>query len=133
MPNNNWTEEQIPDLTGKVIIVTGANSGIGWDTSVALAKRRATVIMACRNLGKSQVALDALKAKVSNADTQLMQLDLASLESVRKFVDAFKTTYDRLDILINDAGIMMVPYAKTVDGFESQFGINHLGHFALTG
>ena len=133
MPNNKWTTANIPDLSGKVAIVTGANSGIGWDTAVALAEKGATVIMACRNLVKSQAALDALKARVPNADVELMQLDLASQESVRQFADEFKAKYDRLDLLINNAGIMMVPYARTVDGFESQFGTNHLGHFALTG
>ena len=133
MPNNKWTTNNIPDLTGKVVIVTGANSGIGWDTAVALAEKGATVIMACRNLVKSQAALDALKAQVPNADVELMQLDLANLESVRQLADEFKAKYDRLDLLINNAGIMMVPFAMTVDGFESHFGTNHLGHFALTG
>ena len=133
MTNNNWTTNNIPDLTGKVAIVTGANSGIGWDTAVALAEKGATVIMACRNLVKSQAALDALKTRVPNADVELMQLDLASQASVRQFADEFKAKYDQLDLLINNAGIMMVPYARTVDGFESQFGTNHLGHFALTG
>ena len=131
--SHHWTTENIPDLTEKIIVVTGANSGIVWDTSVALAEKGATVIMACRNLVKSRVALNALNMKVSNADATLMQLDLASLESIRQFADEFKATYDRLDVLINNAGIMMVPYSKTVDGFESQFGTNHLGHFALTG
>ncbi len=128
-----WTTADMPDLTGKVAIVTGANSGIGWDTAVSLAEKRATVLMACRNLAKSQAALDAIKARVPNADVELMQLDLASQASVRQFAEAFKAKYDRLDLLINNAGIMMVPYARTVDDFESQFGTNHLGHFALTG
>jgi NAD(P)-dependent dehydrogenase (short-subunit alcohol dehydrogenase family) len=133
MANNNWTTNNIPDLTGKVAIITGANTGIGWDTAVALAEKSTTVIMACRNLIKSQTALDTLKARVHNADVELMQLDLASQASVRQFADAVKAKYDRLDLLINNAGIMMVPYARTVDDFESQFGTNHLGHFALTG
>jgi len=130
---SDWTQEDIPDLSGKVAIVTGANSGIGWDTAAALAEKGATVILACRNLTKSQAALDELKARVPGADAVLMQLDLASLDSVRRFVQAFKSSYDRLDLLINNAGIMMVPYGLTADGFESQFGTNHLGHFALTG
>ena len=131
--NQMWTTANIPDQTGKVAVVTGANSGIGWDTAVSLTDKRATVIMACRNLVKSQAALDALKARVPNADVELMQLDLANQESVRQFAEAFKAKCDRLDLLINNAGIMMVPYARTVDDFESQFGTNHLGHFALTG
>ncbi len=131
--NKMWTTANIPDQIGKVAIVTGANSGIGWDTAVALADKRATVIMACRNLVKSRAALDALKARAPNADVELMHLDLANQQSVRQFTDAFKAKYDRLDLLINNAGIMMVPYARTADDFESQFGTNHLGHFALTG
>ena len=132
MSNHHWTTNNIPELMGKVAIITGANSGICWDTAVALAEKSATVILACRHLVKSQVALDALKTRVPNADVELMQLDLASQASVRQFADALKAKYDRLELLINNAGIMMVPYARTVDGFESQFGINHLGHFALT-
>lgn len=132
-PDGSWTTDDMPDLTGKVAIVTGANSGIGWDTAVAFAEKGATVIMACRNLEKGQAALDQLKTEVPGADVELMQLDLASLDSVRAFAETFDAKYDRLDLLINNAGIMMVPYAQTADGFESQFGTNHLGHFALTG
>jgi NAD(P)-dependent dehydrogenase (short-subunit alcohol dehydrogenase family) len=131
--SENWTTENIPDLTGKVAIVTGANSGIGYETAVAFAEKGATVIMACRNLEKSQAALDQLRAEVPGADVELMRLDLASLASVRQFVDEFQEKYERLDLLINNAGIMMVPYGTTEDGFERQFGTNHLGHFALTG
>ncbi len=132
-PDGRWTTEDMPDLTGKVAIVTGANSGIGYDTAVAFAEKGATVIMACRNLEKGQAALDQLKAEVPGADVELMQLDLASLDSVRAFAEAFEAQYDRLDLLINNAGIMMVPYGVTEDSFERQFGTNHLGHFALTG
>jgi NAD(P)-dependent dehydrogenase (short-subunit alcohol dehydrogenase family) len=132
-PDGRWTTEDMPDLTGKVAIVTGANSGIGYDTAVAFAQKGATVIMASRNLEKGQAALERLKAEVPNADVELMQLDLASLDSVRAFAEAFEAKYDRLDLLINNAGIMMVPYGLTEDGFELQFGTNHLGHFALTG
>ncbi len=131
--SDNWTRENIPDLTGKVAIVTGANSGIGYDTAAALADNGAAVIMACRNLKKGQAALERLTAEVPNANAELMQLDLASLASVRHFANAFQAQYDRLDILVNNAGIMMVPYGKTEDGFELQMGTNHLGHFALTG
>ena len=121
MPNNNWTTNNTPNLTGKVAIVTGANSGIGWDTAVALAEKGAAVIMACRNLARSEPALDALKARVPGADVELMQLDLASQESVRGFADEFKAKYDRLDLLINNAGIMMVPYGVTEDGIHSEW------------
>ena len=130
---SNWTINDIPDMSGKVTIVTGANSGIGWDTAVSFAKKGTTVIMACRSLEKGQAALEQLKAEVPSADVELMQLDLASLDSVRSFAEAFQARYDRLDLLINNAGIMMVPYGKTEDGFEKQLGTNHLGHFALTG
>jgi NAD(P)-dependent dehydrogenase (short-subunit alcohol dehydrogenase family) len=131
--SENWTTENMPDLTGKVAIVTGANSGIGYYTAVAFAEKGATTIMACRNLEKSQAALDQLKADVPAGDVELMQLDLASLDSVRRFAEAFQAKHKRLDLLINNAGIMMVPYGVTEDGFERQFGTNHLGHFALTG
>lgn len=130
---SNWTTNNIPDMTGKMAIVTGANSGIGWDTAVALARKGATVIMACRNPQKGRVALDQIKAVVPGADVELMQLDLASLDSIRRFSEEFHARYNRLDLLINNAGIMMVPYGITEDGFERQFGTNHLGHFALTG
>jgi NAD(P)-dependent dehydrogenase (short-subunit alcohol dehydrogenase family) len=132
-PDDSWTTADMPDLTGKVAIVTGANSGIGYDTAVALAAKRAAVIMASRNLQKGRAALEQLKSEVPDADVELIQLDLASLESVRSFAEAFKAKYDRLDLLINNAGIMMVPYGLTEDRFELQFGTNHLGHFALTG
>ncbi|MDX1687643.1 MAG: oxidoreductase [Candidatus Promineifilaceae bacterium] len=131
--SDSWTRESIPDLSGKVAIVTGANSGIGYDTAEALAENGATVIMACRNLEKGQAALERLTAGLPDANVELMQLDLASLASVRHFADAFQAQNDRLDILVNNAGIMMVPYGKTEDGFERQMGTNHLGHFALTG
>jgi NAD(P)-dependent dehydrogenase (short-subunit alcohol dehydrogenase family) len=130
---SNWTTNNIPELSGRVAIVTGANSGIGWDTAVALADKGASVIMASRNLEKGQAALERLKVEVPDADVELMHLDLASLESIRAFAEAFGAKYDRLDLLINNAGIMMVPYGLTEDGLELQFGTNHLGHFALTG
>ena len=133
MSNDNWTVANIPSQRGRIAIITGANSGIGWDTAVALAEKEATVIMACRNLTKGQIALEALKAQVPHADVELIQLDLASQASVTQFTTEFKAKHTRLDLLINNAGIMMVPYARTVDNFESQFGTNHLGHFALTG
>lgn len=128
-----WTTANIPDLTGKVIIVTGANSGIGFEEAKEFARKGAQTILACRNMDKAQVALDQIQAEIPDAQAEIMQLDLSSLNSVRQFAEAFKEKYDRLDVLVNNAGIMMVPYATTEDGFESQFGTNHLGHFALTG
>jgi NAD(P)-dependent dehydrogenase (short-subunit alcohol dehydrogenase family) len=128
-----WTTKKVPDLSGKVAIVTGANSGTGYHTAVALAQKGAAVIMACRNLEKGEAALARLQAEAPVADAALLLLDLASLVAVRRFAEAFRAGYERLDILVNNAGIMMVPYGQTEDGFERQFGTNHLGHFALTG
>ncbi|MDT8342756.1 MAG: SDR family NAD(P)-dependent oxidoreductase, partial [Longimicrobiales bacterium] len=128
-----WTTAEMPDLAGKVAIVTGANSGTGYHTVAAFAAKGATAVMACRNLEKGEAALGRLQDAVPGAKVALMQLDLASLASVQQFAAAFRAKHDRLDILVNNAGIMMVPYGQTEDGFERQFGTNHLGHFALTG
>jgi NAD(P)-dependent dehydrogenase (short-subunit alcohol dehydrogenase family) len=131
--SDNWTAESIPDLTGKVIIVTGANSGIGFEAAKEFARKGAHTILACRNMDKAQAALDGIQAEIPDAQAEIIQLDLASLESVHQFAQAFKLKYDQLDVLVNNAGIMMVPYGTTEDGFERHFGTNHLGHFALTG
>jgi len=130
---SNWTAEHIPDLTGKVAIVTGANSGIGYEMARALARKRATVILACRNEEKGEAAVRQIRQEYPQAKAELLQVDLAELASVRRFADDFATRYDRLDILINNAGVMATPFARTADGFELQFATNHLGHFALTG
>ncbi|MEM7798919.1 MAG: oxidoreductase [Chloroflexota bacterium] len=131
--STNWTTDNIPDLTGKIIIVTGANSGLGYETTKALAAKSGKVIMGCRSRGKAETAFNQIKAEQPNADLEIIDLDLASLASIRAFVDQFKAKYSQLDLLINNAGIMMVPYGLTEDGFERQLGTNHLGHFALTG
>lgn len=131
--NEDWTTDNIPDLTGKVIIVTGANSGLGYDATKEFARKGAQTIMASRDMNKAQIALDQIQAEIPKAKAEIMHLDLASLACVHRFADEFKAKYDRLDVLVNNAGIMWVPYGKTEDGFESQFGTNHLGHFALTG
>ena len=131
--HNDWTVENIPYLDGKVAVITGANSGIGFETAKALARKGVRTIMACRNLDKAQDALDIIQSEITDAPAEIMHLDLASLASVHKFATEFYTRNNRLDILINNAGIMMVPYGVTEDGFERQLGINHLGHFALTG
>jgi len=131
MPTN-WTAENIPDLTGKVAIVTGANSGIGYEMARALARKQATVILACRNKDKGEAAVRQIDQEYPAARAELMQLDLSDLAAVRRFADEFARHYQRLDMLINNAGIMEIPFGKTADGFELQFGTNHLGHFALT-
>ena len=128
-----WTFSNIPDQSEKTAIVTGANSGIGYETTLALAQKGATVVMACRNLEKANTAADQIRQTNPAGTVKVMELDLGNLDSVRQFVAAFQEHYDRLDMLINNAGIMMPPYGKTAQGFETQIGVNHLGHFALTG
>jgi NAD(P)-dependent dehydrogenase (short-subunit alcohol dehydrogenase family) len=128
-----WSADDIPDQTGKVAIVTGANSGIGYETALVLAQKGATVVMACRSLPKAEVAADEIRQANPSGSVEVMKLDLGDLDSVREFVTAFQERYDRLDMLINNAGIMVPPYGKTAQGFETQFGVNHLGHFALSG
>jgi len=130
---DKWTHHDIPDQSGKTAIITGSNSGIGFETAKALAGKGATVIMACRDMQKCSWATDAITAVFPHARINSMPLDLGDLQSIREFADTFRNQYDELHILINNAGVMMPPYAKTKDGFELQFGVNHLGHFALTG
>ena len=131
--SNKWTQQDIPDMTGKVVIITGANSGLGLESTKALAAKGATVVMACRNLRKAEEAKAEVLATNPAARLDVMALDNASLASVRAFADAFKAKYDRLDILLNNAGVMAIPRELTEDGFEMQLGVNHLAHFALTG
>ena len=130
---NNWTVNDIPDLRGRVALVTGANSGLGLETTRALATHGAHVIMATRNLDKGRRAEAEIKQTVPGASIELVSLDLASLASVRELAASVSQTYDRLDLLFNNAGIMAIPQQETQDGFEMQLGTNHLGHFALTG
>ena len=130
---SKWTAENIPELNGKVAIVTGANSGIGYETANALALKKATVILACRNSAKGLAAVDRIRQAYPPATAKLSQLDLADLAAVGHFAGQFSNNYDRLDLLVNNAGIMWTPLGRTADGFELQFGTNHLGHFALTG
>ena len=133
MSKQRWTSEDIQDQTGRVAIVTGANSGIGYETAKALAAKGATVVIACRSKQRGRAALDALRGELTDAKLELIPLDLASLQSVRDFAEEFLSRHDRLDLLINNAGVMMpTEREETMDGFELQFGTNHLGHFALT-
>lgn len=128
-----WTTDNIPDLTGKITIVTGANSGIGYETALVLAQKGATVVMACRSLPKAESAAEQIRQINPSGEVVVMELDLGDLNSVQDFAAAFLAQYNRLDLLINNAGIMMPPNGKTAQGFETQIGVNHLGHFALTG
>jgi NAD(P)-dependent dehydrogenase (short-subunit alcohol dehydrogenase family) len=128
-----WTSEDIPDLTGKIAIVTGANSGIGYAAAKALTGKGARVVLACRSQDKGEAALRQIAQEHPGARAELGLLDLSSLAAVRRFAGEFSQSYDRLDMLINNAGIMRTPFGRTADGFELQFGVNHLGHFALTG
>jgi len=128
-----WSEKDIPDQAGRVAIVTGANSGIGWSAARALAEKGAEVILACRNLQKAADALSGIRARAPQANVRVESLDLASLASVRAFTERMQRELPKLDLLVNNAGIMAIPRALTADGFEMQIGTNHLGHFALTG
>ncbi|MBH0022758.1 oxidoreductase [Salinibacterium sp. SWN248] len=128
-----WTESEIGDLTGTVAIVTGANSGLGFETSRALLKAGAHVVMTMRSAEKANAAKQALLDDLGAVSLETMLLDLADLESIRRFSEMFHGKHSRLDLLVNNAGIMMTDAQLTIDGFESQLGTNHLGHFALTG
>jgi NAD(P)-dependent dehydrogenase (short-subunit alcohol dehydrogenase family) len=133
MSKHDWSAEALGDQSGRVAIVTGSNSGIGFETARVLAGKGATVVMACRNLEKANPKADEIRAAHPGADVNAMQLDLSDLGSVQRFAEGFRAKHSRLDLLINNAGIMVPPYGKTAQGFETQFGVNHLGHFALTG
>ncbi len=131
--SHKWSQRDIPDLTGKVIVVTGANSGLGFESAKTFAEKGATVVMTARNMSKGEKAKTDILQAHPRATVDLMQLDVGNLASVREFVDTFKAKYDRLDVLLNNAGVMAIPRQETPDGFEMQLGVNHLGHFALTG
>jgi NAD(P)-dependent dehydrogenase (short-subunit alcohol dehydrogenase family) len=132
MTTKNWTAEEIPDQGDRIAIVTGSSSGIGYEAARVLANKNATVIIAVRNLEKGNWAAEKIRKQNEKAHISVMRLDLADLASIGEFADEFKKNYSRLDLLINNAGVMIPPYSKTTDGFELQFGTNHLGHFALT-
>ncbi|MFF3642214.1 oxidoreductase [Streptomyces sp. NPDC002564] len=126
-----WTASDIPDQSGRTAVVTGANSGLGYVTARELARRGARVVLACRSEERGSAAVARLRTEVPDAHAEFGRLDLGDLASVRKFGTAYEGT--RLDLLINNAGVMALPHRRTADGFETQFGVNHLGHFALTG
>ncbi|MCG5432404.1 SDR family NAD(P)-dependent oxidoreductase [Mycobacterium sp. MYCO198283] len=133
MTAKKWTAADVPDQTGRVAVITGANTGIGLAAAAVLAARGAHVVLAVRNLEKGQAAIDRITADAPHADVALQQLDLTSLESVSDAADDLRARYRYIDLLINNAGVMMTRKQQTKDGFELQFGTNHLGHFALTG
>jgi NAD(P)-dependent dehydrogenase (short-subunit alcohol dehydrogenase family) len=129
--SGKWTADDIPDQSGRVAVVTGGNSGLGLVTVRELARRGAHVVLACRSTDKGEAAAREISSDVAGSQVEVRELDLSALDSVRSF--AGELGHERLDLLVNNAGIMMTPQQKTSDGFELQFGTNHLGHFALTG
>ncbi len=128
-----WKIDNMPDLQEKVVIVTGGNSGLGFESVKAFVRKGAKVILACRSMEKGEQARLKILKEVPAAKIETAELDLTDLESVRQFAKAFQKNHSRLDVLLNNAGIMTTPYFQTKDGFEGQIGTNHLGHFALTG
>jgi NAD(P)-dependent dehydrogenase (short-subunit alcohol dehydrogenase family) len=128
-----WDGSTIADQRGRTVIVTGANTGIGFEAARVLAQHRAHVVLACRDPLKGRDAEQRIRAAHPDSSVQFMPLDLSSLASIREFADAIANRCHRLDLLINNAGVMMTPQGRTADGFELQFGTNFLGHFALTG
>ena len=128
-----WTVDDIADQHGRVAVITGANSGLGLQTARALAGKGATVVMACRNQEKGAAALGSVQEQHPGSAVELLELDLADLASVAKAAEQLLAGHARIDMLFNNAGVMALPHRTTADGFEMQFGTNHLGHFALTG
>lgn len=129
----NWTVDDIPDCSGTTVVVTGANSGLGFEASRALADAGAHVVMACRRLERGEAARDEIRDRTRGASLSVRELDLANLDSVRAFAETVTDEFGRVDVLCNNAGVMAIPRSETADGFETQLGVNHLGHFALTG
>ncbi|MFD7629080.1 oxidoreductase [Streptomyces sp. NPDC059851] len=128
-----WSARNIPDQSGRTAVVTGANSGIGYAAARELARRGAEVVLACRSAARGHAAAIRLRSEVPGAEVEFAHLDLADLGSVREFAEGYARRRPALDLLVNNAGVMALPYGRTADGFETQFGVNHLGHFALTG
>ena len=132
-PKATWREPDVPEQPGRTAVITGANSGIGFEAARVLAERGAAVVLACRDLGTAKDAAARISTVAPGATLSTVRLDLASLTSVSEAAGELRAGHDRLDLLINNAGLMMPPYGRTEDGFERQLGVNHLGHFALTG
>ena len=135
---SGWSEADVPDCTSRRVVVTGANSGIGRAATRVLAARGATVVMACRSVDRGETAAEEIATEIDREGTStpgtldVRECDLADLDSVRAFADGVREDYDALDVLANNAGVMAVPYGETAQGFETQFGVNHVGHYALT-
>ena len=127
-----YSEANVPAQTGKTVFITGANTGIGYEAARVFAEKGARVLLGCRDEAKAEAALASIRERSPDAEVHWVELDLASLDSVKRASDQVLTE-DRLDVLVNNAGVMMPPKTLTADGFELQFGVNHLGHFALTG
>ncbi|OHV29670.1 short-chain dehydrogenase [Parafrankia colletiae] len=128
-----WSANDVPDLSGRTAVITGANSGIGFEAAKVLAGRGATVVLACRNPVKAQDALNTIRTATPEADVSVLEMDLNSLASVRKAAEALRAERPVIDLLVNNAGVTLLPYGLTADGFELHFGVNYLGHFAFTG
>jgi len=128
-----WTKDNVTDQSGKTVIVTGANTGIGFETALALYEAGAHVVLACRSMEKAQEAATAIKEHTGNGTLEIALLNLANLAAVKEFAEDFIKNHQQLDVLINNAGVMIPPASKTDDGYELQFGVNFIGHFALTG
>jgi NAD(P)-dependent dehydrogenase (short-subunit alcohol dehydrogenase family) len=128
-----WTKKNIPDQTGRLAVVTGANAGIGFETALALYEAGAQVVLACRNLKSAELAMASMQEKKGKGKLEVALLDLSSLIAVKHFAETFGKKHRKLDLLINNAGVMKPPASKTTEGYELQFGVNFLGHFALTG
>jgi NAD(P)-dependent dehydrogenase (short-subunit alcohol dehydrogenase family) len=133
MTDRQWTEGAVPSQTGRTAVVTGANTGIGFEAARVLAARGASVVLAVRNLDKGKDAAARIGARTPGADVTVQSLDLSSLDSVRAAAEELRANHPKIDLLVNNAGVMYPPRGSTADGFELQFGTNHLGHFALTG
>jgi NAD(P)-dependent dehydrogenase (short-subunit alcohol dehydrogenase family) len=130
--NDDWTTDQMGDLSGKTVIVTGANSGLGYEAAQEFATHGASVVLGCRNVDRGVEAGERIREEAPETPLTVIELDLADLASIRAFAASFADTHDDLHILCNNAGVMAIPRSETTDGFETQFGVNHLGHFALT-
>lgn len=131
--SSDWTEDDIGDQSDRVVVITGANSGIGWEAARALAQHGATVVLGCRSRSKADAALAEIEATEPSGTVEILDIDLGDLDSVATAAAEFADRHDRLDVLVNNAGLMATPNQRTAQGFEMQIGVNHFGHFALTG